>query len=157
MNIKDVDMSKQAFVYAAIHLLANRMQVIGDKIDPTISTKQWFLLAAVSKFKNTPPNISDIADGLGTSRQNIKKMANILEKRGFLKMKRDESDLRNIQLFLTEQCRNYFKSRDQKESEYLENIFLGIDDEMLHMLCSGMGKLVENIDSLLGGNANAEG
>ena len=89
----------QAFIYAAIHTLANRLQVIGDKIDPALSTKQWFVLAAVSKFKDKPPNIGDIADVLGTSRQNIKKMANILERQGFLRMEKDKNDLRNIQLF----------------------------------------------------------
>jgi len=49
--------------------------------------------------KDKPPNIGDIADVLGTSRQNIKKIANILERQGFLKMEKDKNDLRSIQLF----------------------------------------------------------
>ena len=152
MKITDVDIPKQAFIYAAIHVLANRMQALGDKVDPTISTKQWFVLAAVSKFNKSPPNIGDIAKVLGTSRQNIKKMANILEQRGFLKMEKDKNDLRSIQLFLTEQCNEYFKGREQQENEYLESIFLGMDDEELTALCNGMSKLIENIDALLGVN-----
>ena len=156
MKITDIDIPKQAFIYAAIHLLANRMQVIGDKVDPTISSKQWFVLATVSKFNNPPPNISDIAEMLGTSRQNIKKMASILEQRGFLRLEKDKNDLRSVQLFLTEQCNEYFKGREQQEDEYLENIFLGIDDETLTILCKGMGKLIENIDALLD-NSKTEG
>jgi len=149
MKLTDADLTKQAFIYAAIHLLANRMQTIGDKIDKTISAKQWFVLAAVSKFNKSPPNIGDIATLLGTSRQNVKKMANILEQRGFLRLEKDKKDLRNIQLLLTEQCINYFKGREQQENKYLEDIFLDMNDEMLNMLCEGMGKLVENIDMLL--------
>ena len=152
MKITDVDIPKQAFIYAAIHVLANRMQALGDKVDPTISTKQWFVLAAVSKFNKPPPNIGDIAKVLGTSRQNIKKMANILEQRGFLKLEKDKNDLRSIQLFLTEQCNEYFKGREQQENEYLKSIFLGMNDEELTALCGGMSKLIENIDALLGAN-----
>ena len=149
LKITDIDISKQAFIYAAIHILANRMQAIGNKVDPTISTKQWFVLAAVSKFNTSTPNIGDIAEALGTSRQNIMKIAKILEHRGFLKLERDENDLRSIRLFLTAQCNEYLKGREQQENKYLDNIFLGMDDEVLTVLRDGMSKLIENIDALL--------
>ena len=155
MKITDMDMPKQAFIYGAIHILANRLQTVGDRIDPTISSKQWFLLAVVSKFKEAPPNIGDVAEVLGTSRQNVKKMANILAKRGFLKLEKDESDLRSIQLFLTEKCSDYFKSRAKQEAEYIERIFLDFNDEALDSLCIGLRKLAENIDKFLEDDINA--
>ena len=40
MKITEIDMPKSAFIYAAIHLPANRLQTIGDKIGPTISSDQ---------------------------------------------------------------------------------------------------------------------
>jgi len=156
LKITDVDISAQAFIFAAIHLLANRMQTLGDKIDPTISSKQWFVLAVVNKFESTPPNIGDVAAVLGTSRQNIKKMALILEKHGFLHLDKDKQDARNIRLFLTEKCYSYFKGREQQENEYLESIFAGIDDKMLTTLRSGMNKMIENIDTMLEGNTHVE-
>ena len=154
MNTTKMELSNRAFIYGAIHLLANRLQTLGDRLDPAISSKQWLLLAVVSKFKESPPNIGDVAEVFGTSRQNVKKMAILLENRGFLKLEKDKRDLRSIRLFLTEQCYEYFKSREQQENEYLERIFSGLDDEMLHTLCSGMGKLAKNIDTLLEGGKN---
>jgi len=156
LKITDVNVSSQAFIFAAIHLLANRMQTLGDKIDPTISSKQWFVLAVISKFEDAPPNIGDAAAVLGTSRQNIKKMALILEKRGFLRLEKDASDLRNIRLFLTEQCYAYFKGREQQENQYLESIFAGIDGATLAALHGGMNKIIENMDALIDGNANTK-
>jgi len=156
LKITDFDISRQAFVYGAIHMLSNHLQILGDRIDPTISSKQWFLLVVVSKFKEAPPNVSDVADVLCTSRQNVKKMANILEKRGFLNMKTDKNDLRSTQLFLTEKCSNYFKSREQKETEYIERIFSGIDNNALELLCNELKKLLENTDKLLENDINAE-
>jgi len=156
LKITDVDMPKQAFVYAAIHLLSNRLQIVGNRIDPTISEKQWFVLAAISKYTDTPPNIGDIAHSLGTSRQNIKKMTNILEQRGFIRMEKDATDLRSIRLFLTENCVEYFKDREQQENEYIKSIFHGIDDEMLGVLCEGLRKLLDNIDKMLESDSDEE-
>jgi len=156
MKITDMDMPKTAFIYSAIFSLANRMQAIGDRLDPTVSTKQWFVLAAVSRFTKTPPNIGDVAQLMGTSRQNIKKIANILERKGYMQMRKNPRDLRNTQLFLTDSCYEYFKSREQQENEYVTAIFHGMDEEMLDMLCSGMGKLIENIDRMMDGIKDSE-
>ena len=156
MKITDVDMPMQEFIFATILILSNKLQTLGDKIDPIISTKQWFVLAAISKFIETPPNIGDIANALGTSRQNIKKMTNILEQRGFLKMEKDKNDLRNIQLFLTEQCHDYFKGREQLEINYIKRIFSGIDDKTLNTLCNGISILFHNVENLLEGDENEE-
>lgn len=156
MKLTDITIPKTAFIYSAIHLLANQLQTLGDKIDPTISTKQWFVLAAVSKFKEVPPNIGDIAELLGTSRQNIKKIAGILEQRGYLQLKRDKNDMRNIQLFLTDSCHIYFKSREQQEEAYFEQLFYGMKEEELNALYGGMNRLIENIDHMLEGELHGE-
>ena len=156
MKLSDFNLPKEAFIYSAIHLLSNRMQTIGDKLDPAISSKQWFLLAAVAQFTASPPNISTIAGGLGTSRQNIKKMAEKLESRGYVRLEKDKNDSRSILLYLTEQCHSYFKSREQIENEYLEKIFAGIDENMLSVLCKGMSMCIDNMDNLLQQGDDAE-
>ena len=133
----------------ATHMLSNRLQILGDRFDPTITSKQWHVLAVISKFDQKQPNIGDVARVLGTSRQNIKKIANILQHRGFVKMEKDRNDMRNILLTLTEQCEEYYKGREQMEHDYLESVFSGLDDEALNSLMSGMSKLLSNVESLL--------
>jgi len=146
-----MNVDSEAFIFTAMHILANRFQTLGDRIDPQITTKQWFVLAAVSRFIEKPPNIGDIAALLGTSRQNIKKMVVILERQGYLKAEKDENDMRNILLTLTGQCLEYFKGRERQEDEYLERIFHGIDDKTLEAVRSGMNKLLENTKKLMEG------
>lgn len=156
MKLLEMNIPPQAFIYGAIYMLANRLQIIGDRLDPTITSKQWFVLAIVSKFTEKPPNIGDVAEVFGTSRQNIKKMANILEKQGFLEFRKDKKDLRNIMLILTEKSFQYFQSRQQQEAEYMEKIFHGIDSKQLDVLCVGLKQLSINIDKLLEGKTNVE-
>ena len=149
MSMSEVDISPQEYIYMSIHMLANRLQILGDRFDPTISSKQWHVLAVISKFDKKQPNIGDIANVLGTSRQNIKKIANILQQRGFIRMEKDKNDMRNILLYLTEQCDEYYKGREQMEHEYLESIFFGLNDDEFKNLKSGMAKLFNNIENLL--------
>ena len=149
MNHMGMELHKAAFLYGAIFSLANRMQTLGDRMDSEVSTKQWFVLACVAMFNNNTPNIGDVAGILGTSRQNIKKIATILEKKGYLTMQKDQNDKRSIQLILTDNCYEYFRNREQLENEYEKKIFSGIDDRMTDSLYEGLGKLVENIDSLI--------
>jgi len=156
LKLSELNVDNEAFIFTAMHILANRFQTLGDRIDSEITTKQWFVLAAVSKFTDRTPNIGDIASLLGTSRQNIKKMAVILERRGYLSMQKNEKDLRNILLVLTELCLDYFKGREQQEDEYLQRIFSDFDDEILKMMRVGMGKLIENTDKLLEINEQGE-
>lgn len=148
MKLTYNDMDKPAFIYASIFVLANRLQTLGDKIDPGISTKQWLVLAMISKFKKTIPNIGDIADLMGSSRQNIKKIAVILKQRGYVELRRDEADQRNIRLILTSKCYEYFKSREQQEDRYLKQLFLDVEENMLFELCKGLTKLNKNVNRI---------
>jgi len=156
MGFNEVDLAKQEYIFSAIFTLANHFQVFGNKVDPAVSLKQWFVLATISKFTDAPPNLGDIAKMLRTSRQNIKKITVILESKGYVQLKKDTNDLRNIQLFLTEKCFDYFKSRERQENKYMEQIFSNIDNKILSSLCDGLEKLIENIDVIMEGDENAE-
>lgn len=141
-------MDNKAYIYSMIYTLSNRLQKIGDKIDSETSTKQWFILAVVSKFNDKAPNIGEVANILGTSRQNIKKLANILEEKGFLVLEKSKKDMRNIELFLTDKCYEYFEGRRQKENEYIEKLFDGIDEKTLNIISSSIKKLIENTEAI---------
>jgi len=147
-------LTDQAFIIGAIFSLANRLQTIGDRIDPAVTTKQWFMLAVVARFfehtlKPTPPSISEIARLIGTSHQNIKKMAVILEHKGYIEMRKDTDDLRSTLLFLTEKCYDYFKTREQQEEEYLRELFDGINNQATHALREGLHNLINSTDKVL--------
>ena len=148
MDFSNADRAKKEYIYGAFFSLANRMQILGDKTDPEISLKQWFVLAAVFKFTGVP-NLGDISRLLGTSRQNIKKISLILEQKGYFKLEKDPDDSRNIRLYLTSKCHEYCKKREQQEYEYFRNLLCGIENETLEALYTGIKKLIENTDRML--------
>lgn len=142
---KAEDKNMQAYIYGGIFALSNKLQLLGDKFDPNISTKQWFLIAIIASFKNEAPTISMAAERVGSSRQNVKKMAAILEKRGFLAINKDKQDGRIQRLELTKYCIDYFKQRSEREERYIENLYTDFNEVLYIGLYRGMKKLEENI------------
>jgi DNA-binding MarR family transcriptional regulator len=109
--------------------------------------KQWLLIAIVSKQKSAP-SISEIARITGTSKQNVKKMALLLEKRGFVALGKDESDARITRVKLTKKCDRYFQNRAGIEDEFMARLFDGIDEQMLSGLYMGFLSLSHNTEEM---------
>lgn len=135
----------QAYIYGGLFALSNKLQLIGDKFDTNISTKQWFLIAIIESFQGEAPTISMASERLGSSRQNVKKMAIILENKGFLRIEKDKEDARVQRLRLTQYCTEYFAQRQECEEKYMENLFEDFDEEILLGLLKGMKKLEKNV------------
>lgn len=135
----------RAYIYGGIFSLSNRLQLLGDRFDPHISTRQWFLIAVISSFQDEAPAISTISKRAGSSRQNVKKMAMLLEKKGFLSISRDITDSRIQRLSLTEYCKEYFSQRHEREEQYMDNLFADFDSGLLKGLYSGFLQLEQNV------------
>lgn len=141
-------MKMQAYIYGGFFALSNKLQLIGDKFDPNISTKQWFLVAIIGSFQDEAPTISMTAERLGSSRQNIKKMASILEKTGFLIIEKDKADARIQRLKLTKYCKDYFEERQEREQNYMHNLFTDFDEETLLGFYTGIKLLEKNVTKM---------
>lgn len=135
---------QKAYLYGGIFSLANRLQLLGDKFDKNISVKQWFLIAVISKFEKAP-TLTQIAGIIGTSRQNVKKMAVILEKQGFLTIEKDKNNATTLRVCITLKCIEYFKEREEREGEYIDTLFKGFDETLTLGFFSGMCQLEKNI------------
>lgn len=138
--------SKQ-YIFGSIFSLANRLQALGDKIDENITVKQWFFIAIVSMF-DSPPSILEVSKIIGTSRQNIKKMALILQNQGFVSIQEDSNDKRVSRILLTKKCFDYFKTREDKEQSFIESLFNGFTEENIENLSNNINLLMNNIDNM---------
>ncbi|MNZ59451.1 transcriptional repressor MprA [compost metagenome] len=136
---------REEYIFGNMFVLANRLQVLGDKVDPNITIKQWLFIAIISKCEDRLPTISEISTLIGNSRQNVKKMAVILEKQGFVELMNDSMDARIIRVSLTKKCRDYFEKREEIENLFIAKLFNGFDWELLKGLYNGLVKLSDNI------------
>lgn len=147
------ELEQKAYIFGTIFTLSNKLQAIGDKFDKNITIKQWLLLVTVSKFQETP-TISEAANYVGYSRQNAKRMAAALEERGFVTITKDKNDARALRIALTPKCQEYFAGREQRELEFLKELFLGFDAELTAGFYQGLTKLENNIETMMDHDAN---
>lgn len=141
---------KKKYIFGSLFLLANKLQVLGDKYlgRDGITTKQWFLTVMISQFSDDPPTLSEVAELMGSSRQNVKQLALKLEEKGFLTIRKDEKDARAIRLKLTEKCQAFWEKRERQDDRYIEDLFIGFSEEESDIIYKGFGKLFEKIEKL---------
>jgi DNA-binding MarR family transcriptional regulator len=142
------DLKKQAYIFASIFNLANKLQILGDEFDKNVTTKQWLFIMSVSTFEE-PPTITEAANYIGYSRQNAKRIAADLQKNGYVELAKDNNDARAQRIKLTPKCIAYFKSRDGREIEFLENLFSGFDTKLTDGFYKGITKLGQNIQEIM--------
>ena len=139
--------NEKKFIFGSLFVLANRLQMAGDQFDPQVTMKQWFLVAMASQFRE-PPTLSALAELMGCTRQNVKKLAVLLEKKGFLELRRDGRDARALRVVMTPHCYTYFKGREAAEDELLETLYAGMSQEEIAALHQGMKRLTENLETI---------
>ena len=139
------NLTQRQYIFGAFFVFANKLQLIGDRLDPNITMKQWFLVAMLSQFGEKAPTISELAAFIGCSRQNVKKLAGRLSEKGFLQLQKDSKDSRQTRLRLTGACKDYFAARAGREEEWLSQVFDGIGQAQLDGLYQGMKRVEQNI------------
>jgi len=147
----DMDLlEKEKFIFGSLFLIANRLQVIGDQYmgRDGMTTKQWFLTAMISQFGDNPPSLSEVAEIMGSSRQNVKQLALKLEEKEFLKIQKDEQDSRALRLVLTDKSREFWQEREEKDNQFVRNLFEGLSREEISIMSEGLRKLIKNIEKL---------
>lgn len=148
-------LEKKAYIFGTIFTLSNKLQVLGDEFDKNITTKQWLFIVGVSKFKE-PPMISELANFIGYSRQNAKRIAASLQESGYVKISKDEYDARALRIELAPKCREYFEKRYKREIDFLEKIFAGFDDGLVHNMYQGLFRLEQNIREIMKQEGNKD-
>ena len=142
------ELQQKAFIFNTIFTLSNRLQVLGNKFDKDITTKQWLFIIGILKF-NEPPMISQVANFIAYSRQNAKRIAAALHESGYSKISNAKNDARALRIELTSKCIEYYKQWDKKEIEFLEKIFTGFNVELTRSVYKGLIKLEQNIKEVM--------
>ncbi|MEN6389042.1 MAG: MarR family transcriptional regulator [Syntrophomonas sp.] len=143
------ELEQKAYIFAAIFAVSNKLQVLGDAFDENITIKQWLFIVGVSKFSE-PPTVSEVANFIGYSRQNAKRMALALDERGYITITKDKNDARALRISLTQKSTEYFAKRSQRELEFLDKLFTGFDANLTSDVYRGLTRLAENIELMMG-------
>lgn len=148
---------KEEYIIGCVSLLSNKLSQVGDIIFPDITFKQWFLLIMISKMETgQEKNINNIAEVVGTSRQNVKKMLTSLEIKGYVVINKSAQDLRALNVGLTNKSHQYFQYNADTASQQANQLFkLFSLDEVDSFICN-LKKLMAGLAMYKEGELNDE-
>lgn len=139
-------------IFSTLFIAGNKLQTLFDQNIPKISLKQFMLLSIVRQSKE-PLTLTQLGDLLGCSRQNIKKLADVLTKKGFTTMRQSPHDARSMCILPTEKANDYFAndfSKYQEELKYLFEVYTDEEIETLFLLLSKLYAGIENLEKKTG-------
>ncbi|MDO5561045.1 MAG: MarR family transcriptional regulator [Oscillospiraceae bacterium] len=143
MNIINAQM-----LFGKTLILANKIQTFGDSIFDDFTLKQWFLLVTIKNIPEQDPNVQTIAEISGTSRQNIKKMLDILSAKGYVRLTVSQSDRRALSVSLTEKTKDYLDKNEEKGVELTKYLFEGISDSDIDTANKVSLTMLENLNKM---------
>ena len=126
----------------------NRLQTAGDAFYEEITIKQFFLMACMSLFPDSPPTANELAKIMGCSRQNVKEILTSLEKKGFVTLTVSENDKRKRIVTLTEKAMITAAKYRDSENEFLRRLYYGVSDEEVRNTYIFLSKLEDNLKAI---------
>lgn len=138
------NVQQQQYVFGSILLLANKLQITGDKLFDDLTLKQWFLMIMIFNMENKSPAINEISEFTGTTRQNVKKMLLPLESKGYLTIHKSNSDARALNVQLTKKSFDYFSQNEKYGEELTKKLFKDINNDDLTATTRVLEKLMDN-------------
>lgn len=133
---------KEEYIIGSISLLSNKITLFGDTIFPDITFKQWFLLMMISKMELQDKNLNSIAEVVGTTRQNVKKMLVPLESKGYVVIGKSKNDARALNVELTEKTYQYFDDNNEPTACEADKLFSSFSVTEIDSLVNTLKKLL---------------
>ncbi len=134
-------------LFGGTFLLANKLQFVADSYVEGISTKQWFLLRNILDLPTEPPpTITQIAECIDSTRQNITKMLIAMEREGIVALEDSTTDHRSRSVLITELGYKYAEQTAQNAQDFLERLYDDISQNELDIAGDVLKKMVKNLE-----------
>ncbi len=133
-------------LFAGVFIQENRLHAVCDRYND-MSSKQWLLMVVCNAFE-TPPDLSTLAEAMGCSRQNVKKLATHLERDGYITLEKSKVDSRSLCVKKTEKGLQFSKECSQLGIQVHEAVFQEFSDEEIEQYYKLSIKMMNGIEHL---------
>lgn len=130
-------------IFSSIFVLQNRMQTAGEKLHMEISMKQWLLLAMTDCCPE-PRTLTKVGELMGCSRQNVKKLAQILENKGFVRLIPGGNN--SVHIELTQKVNEYSAQVGERQITALRLLFEDFSEQEIEQLFRLYEKLYAGVE-----------
>lgn len=134
-------------IFSTLFITGNRLQTLFDHHIPEITLKQFMLLTMIRQSEEQL-TFTKLGELLGCSRQNVKKLAQALEKKGFVAIRQSSADVRASTIEPTDKMKDYFDNIFASYQTQLKYLFEDYSEEEIKQLFQLLMRLYGGIDHL---------
>ncbi|MEH7471546.1 MarR family transcriptional regulator [Priestia megaterium] len=140
-----MDIYKELFLmqqtYATLFSLANKIQVKGDKSLELLTSRQHMAMVAIAHLPEDETTLNNIARKLGTTKQSVKQLITIMEKKGYVDVVPSSKDKRAVNVKITKAGKGALLVVSEKGIFFLEELFKKFSTEELEIMWKLLKKL----------------
>lgn len=136
---------KEQALFASFFVVQNRLQTSCEKIQTEVSMKQWHLLAMTSACQK-PKTLTNVAKLMGCSRQNVKKLAKSLVKKGFVNLLNGPNN--SVIIKITEKANDYLKAMQGQQLKVLSHLFSMFSESEIDSFFTMQNKLLDGLEKV---------
>lgn len=133
-------------VFYSLFILTNRIQTEFDNMGDELTLKQLMLLILIAILG--AGSYTQLGELMGTSRQNAKKLASALERKGYVTIETDPADRRAVIVRPTAKIQDHFDQRDPVYESSLAVLFQDFTDDEIGQLFKLVPKLLSGTDKM---------
>lgn len=139
--------NRQKAIFSTIFIVGNKLQTLFDHRIPAVSLKQ-FMLLSVARQSEEPLTFTQLGELLGCSRQNIKKLAEALQKKGFVQLEQSPRDTRAMCIRPTPRADTFFRKEFAQYQTNLNDLFEVYTEEEIETLFVLLSRLYTGVEHL---------
>ena len=147
LKFSDTSEHQEQAIFSSLFIIGNRLQTLFDNHFTEISLKQFMLLSIIRNSKDQL-TFTQLGKLLGCTRQNIKKLACVLEQKGFIEIIKSPYDARALSAKATKKTDEYWKKEFTKYQHELTYLFEIYSKDEITTLFQLLMKLYSGIDNL---------
>jgi len=135
----------EQYVFGTTSLIANRMAAAIDSQLTGVTYKQWFFLMMIDRMDSLEKSVHDVAQFIGTTRQNARKIIEQLENKGLVETSVSRIDARALNVKVTRKGRNCLAKNAPLVADATGSLFKNVSDKELAAFAGTLGKLVATL------------
>ncbi|HPH97596.1 MAG TPA: MarR family winged helix-turn-helix transcriptional regulator [Anaerolineaceae bacterium] len=136
---KEIFLKQQT--YATLFSLANKIQVKGDQCLKYFTGRQMMAMIAILHLPEGKASLNNIAHKLGTTKQSVKQLITVLEKKGYVVTEPNQQDRRAVNITITSTAHQALLEDNEAGLRFFDNLFHEFSPKELETLWTLLKKL----------------
>ena len=137
--------NREAFLmqqtYATLFSLTNKLQVKGDSYLKRLTSRQLMTMIAIAHLAEDQRTLNNIARKLGTTKQSVKQLITILEKKGYVVTVPSQRDKRAVNVEMTKSGKRVTLECGESGMKFFADLFRDFTSEEMEVLWNLLKKL----------------